>query len=149
MFDFKKLIEYIRASRDGVDDQTAVRAKELYEPWKAEEMIDGIAVAVAYNVGDRRTYTYPDGKLKLIKCRQAHTAEAHHKPDLIPALWEVINEEHTGTLKDPIPYDQNMVVYKDKYYTYDEVLYICTRDSGQPLYNTPANLINAGYFQIV
>lgn len=50
------------------------------------------------------------------------------------ALYERIDEEHEGTLEDPIPYDQTMTVSKDKYYIEDGILYLCIEDSGQPLY---------------
>lgn len=37
--------------------------------------------------------------------------------------------EHDGTLADPIPYERNMVLEKDKYYTQFDVLYECITDS--------------------
>lgn len=53
-------------------------------------------------------------------------------------LWERIDEEHAGTLEDPIPYTPPMEIFKDKYYVQDGVTYLCTRDSGQALsYNLP------------
>lgn len=148
MFNYNDLLAFIKASRETATDAVALKAKELYKSWKAEELVDGVKKPVSYKVGDRRTFVYPDGELKLIKCRQAHTAEAHFTPDLIPALWEVINETHSGTIEDPIPYDPNMEVFENLYYVYADVLYKCTRNSGQPLYNTPDNLIGH-YFEVV
>lgn len=64
------------------------------------------------------------------------------------ALYERIDEEHAGTLEDPIPYANTMTVHKDKYYIEDGIVYKCTRDSGQPLYATCASLVG-NYFEKV
>ena len=54
------------------------------------------------------------------------------------SLWERIDEEHAGTLEDPIPYAPPMELFNGKYYTQDGVKYLCNRDSGQALsYNLP------------
>ena len=131
---FRELVEYIKSARLTADDATALSGKELYPVWEAD---------VAVKVGDR--YRYGD---KLYKCRQAHTTEAIRTPDIIPALWDVIDVNHAGTLEDPIPYDPNMEVFNGKYYIYDNVVYLCIRDSGQPLYTTPDTLLN-NYFELV
>lgn len=49
------------------------------------------------------------------------------------ALYEVIEKEHTGEADDPIPYTPPMEIFAGKYYTQNEVTYLCTRDSGTPL----------------
>ena len=41
------------------------------------------------------------------------------------ALYAVIDEAHAGTLEDPIPYVQNMLMEKGKYYTQYGVVYEC------------------------
>lgn len=64
------------------------------------------------------------------------------------ALYERIDEEHEGTLEDPIPYVNTMTVYKDKYYVEDGVIYKCIRDSGQPLYASCASQVR-NYFEKV
>ena len=63
------------------------------------------------------------------------------------ALYQRIESSHAGTQEDPIPYSQLMTVYKDKYYTQNEVLYLCIEDSGQPLYADCESLPR--YFQKV
>lgn len=45
------------------------------------------------------------------------------------ALYEVIEVEPTGTQEDPIPYTPPMEIFNGKYYTQNDVLYKCTRDS--------------------
>ena len=49
------------------------------------------------------------------------------------ALFEVIEVAATGTQDDPITYTPPMEIYNGKYYTQDNVLYLCTRDSGSAL----------------
>lgn len=68
---------------------------------------------------------------KLWRVRQTHTAQADWMPSLDSAsLWEVIEVEHSGTLDDPIPYAVPMEIFNGKYYTEDDLTYLCTRDSG-------------------
>lgn len=137
---FIELVEYIKSARLTADDATALSGKELYPEWDKDidikqEMIDK---------GENR-YRYGG---KLYKCKKPHTTLANWTPDITPDLWDVIDVDHAGTLEDPIPYDPNMVVYNGKYYTYDEVVYKCIRDSGVPLYTTPDTLLN-NYFELV
>lgn len=49
------------------------------------------------------------------------------------ALYEVIEKEHTGEADDPIPYLPPMEIFAGKYYTQNDVVYLCTRDSGTAL----------------
>ena len=55
----------------------------------------------------------------------------------------------TGTIDDPIPFSNGMEVFADKYYTYEGVLYLCIRDSGQALYNTPSELVGIYFEEVV
>lgn len=71
---------------------------------------------------------------KLWRVRQTHTCQADWTPSLDSAsLWEVIEVEHEGTEADPIPYAVPMEIFKGKYYTEADQLYLCTRDSGTAL----------------
>ena len=58
------------------------------------------------------------------------------------------DEEHDGTQYDPIPYEGNMALENGKYYTQGGVLYKCTRDTGNPVYNTLAELVGI-YVEVV
>ena len=55
-------------------------------------------------------------------------------PDLVYALYAIINEEHEGTLEDPIPYVQQMSIEKGKYYIQYDVIYYAIQDmpTGMP-----------------
>ena len=114
-------------------DAEALAVKNLQKEWKSGEKVE---------VGDRRQY-----KDLLYKCRQAHTTQDNWTPDQYQAGWEVIDEIHAGTKEDPIPYTSGMQIYNGKYYTEDGILYLCTRDSGQAIYNRLADLVGV-YVQI-
>ena len=114
-------------------DEEAVKIPYCYDEWQTDKL---------YKVGDR---VQVDGK--LWKCRQEHTSQANWKPSIDTAsMWEVIDEQHEGTVDDPIPYDQTMTVYEGKYYIENEKIYKCIRDSGQPLYATCESLVG-NYFE--
>lgn len=110
-----------------VDDATALRMVEFYPNWEAN---------TAYTVGYK-----VQRKAGLWKCIQAHTAQAGWEPENTPALWTQINETHTGELSDPIPYNGNMALENGKYYIQDSTIYLCTRDTGNPVYHTLSELV--------
>lgn len=110
-----------------VDDQTALRMLEFYPEWASGQ---------AYTAG----FKVQHGS-KLWRCLQAHTSQTGWEPENAPALWTEICESHTGTLADPIPYDGNMALESGKYYIQDYVIYLCTRDTVNPVYNPLAELV--------
>ena len=110
-----------------VDDNTALRMVEFYPEWAAD-----MAYTVGYKV--RR-----NGKLWRVV--QAHTAQIGWEPENAASLWEQINETHAGTEDDPIPYDGNMALESGKYYIQDYTIYLCTRDTGNPVYNALSELV--------
>ena len=111
-----------------VDDNTALRMTEFYPEWTS-----GQRYTAAYKV------RYGG---KLWRCVQAHTAQSGWEPSTATAsLWEQICESHDGTLADPIPYSGNMTLENGKYYTQDGATYLCTRDTGNPVYNALADLV--------
>ena len=110
-----------------VDDQTALRMLSYYPEWTA-----GQDYPAGYKVqcGGR-----------LCRCLQAHTSQEGWEPGNAPALWEYINETHDGTLYDPIPYEGNTELTEGLYYTQSGVVYLCTRGTGQPVYNALGELV--------
>ena len=134
--ELRKLLEYVTET---LDDQTVLSVATFVERWKPD---------TAYEVGKRVSYK-PGDEVELWKCRQAHTSQTGWEPSTATAsLWERIDEIHSGAIDDPIPYNENLTVYKDLYYTEDGILYLCLRDSGQPLYATAASLVG-NYFEVV
>lgn len=70
----------------------------------------------------------------LWKCIKEHTTQDNWKPSMATAsLWKVVDEEHAGTIEDPIIYIPPMEIFKDKYYIQNGIKYKCTRNSEQPL----------------
>lgn len=57
------------------------------------------------------------------------------------ALYEVIEKEHEGTMDDPIPYIPPMEIFAGKYYSQNDALYLCNRDSGTAISHDLALLI--------
>lgn len=111
-----------------VDDNTALRMTEFYPAWAS-----GQAYADGYKV------QYGG---KLWRCLQAHTSQPGWEPSTDTAsLWTEICESHDGTLADPIPYDGNMALESGKYYIQDYTIYLCTRDTGNPVYNALSELV--------
>ena len=110
-----------------VDDRTALRMLEYYPEWAS-----GTAYAAGYKVryGGR-----------LYRVLTAHTSQADWTPDTAVTLFERIDEEHDGSRYDPIPYDGNMALVNGLYYSQDGVTYLCTRDTGNPVYHALADLV--------
>lgn len=110
-----------------VDDNTALRMKSFYPEW---------APGTGYTQGHK----IQRGGL-LWRCIQAHTAQTGWEPENAASLWEQINETHAGTLADPIPYSGNMALQSGLYYAQSGEIYLCTRDTVNPVYNDLADLV--------
>lgn len=117
-----------------VDDATAFRMKAYYPTW--EELCDKSAIA------DKPGYKFTYGG-KLYKTIQAgYTFVLHYVPDVgTESLFERIEEVHDGSKYDPIPYDGNMALTAGLYYVQGDAVYLCTRDTVNPVYNALAELV--------
>ena len=85
---------------------------------------------------------------KLYVVLQDHTVMAHYEPSInTAALYKEVTEDYTeegeeyGTLENPIPYEGNMILENGKYYSQGGVVYLCTRDTGNPVYHALAGLV--------
>lgn len=86
---------------------------------------------------------------KVWRARQEHTVLEVYPPSMDTAsLYEVIEIIPTGEKDDPIPYTPPMGIEAGKYYTEDEVLYLCTRDSGVALTHALRDLVGV-YVEII
>ena len=122
-----------------VDDQTAVRMTEFYPEWK-----DIIGKTV-----DKSGYKFQhNGKLyKTILA--THTFQSDWVPGVgTESIYTRIDEEHAGTLADPIPYDGNMALTAGLYYVQNGVTYLCNRDTINPVYNALVDLVGV-YVEVV
>lgn len=110
-----------------VDDNTALRMTEFYPDW-----VEGVDYATGYKVQRGGA---------LYKVLQPHTSQTGWEPENAPALWTEICESHAGTLTDPIPYSGNMALESGKYYSQSGAVYLCTRDTVNPVYSDLADLV--------
>lgn len=120
----------VKQAKQVTDDQEALELQILYKSWDQQ-------IGKQLNVGE---YIQHEGK--LYRVLQAHTAQSTWAPgNGTESLFVVIDKEHAGTLEDPIPYEGNMELFNGKYYIQNEVVYLCIRDSGTPLYHELSALI--------
>jgi hypothetical protein len=64
------------------------------------------------------------------------------------SLFSMVDEEHAGTITEPIPFSTNMEIYEGLYYKQYDVTYLCIRSSGQPLYHDLTLLVGS-YVEVV
>ena len=112
-----------------LSNKEALAVKELYPVWSADSI----------DVKKGEKYQCDDLLWEVI---QDHTTQELWKPSLETAsLWKVVEVEHEGTQEDPIPYNNNMELFEGKYYSQDGVTYLCTRSTGQAVYNNLSELV--------
>lgn len=122
-----------------VDDATALRMVEFYPEWT-----DLIGKTV-----DKADYKFQYGGNLYKTIPANHTFQADWVPGVgTESLYTRIDETHDGSIYDPIPYSGNMAMENGKYYTQDGVIYLCNRDTGNPVYNPLAELVGL-YAEIV
>ena len=120
----------LKQARAITDDQEALSVQCLYKEWDKQ-------IGKQLNVGE-----YIQNEGKLYRVLQAHTVQSTWAPgNGTESLFVVIDKEHSGTLEDPIPYEGNMELFNGKYYIQNEVVYLCTRDTGTPLYHDLSSLV--------
>lgn len=130
-----------RANAQFLPDQKALEVKILYDTWGDLVKTGFVAEKAGFK------FTHDDALYKTIHEYQAF--QGNWVPGQgTESMFTRIDEIHSGTKADPIPYVVNMEVSADKYYTEDGMLYKCIRDSGQPLQNKACELLSI-YFELV
>ena len=137
MADIAKLLTLTVNTMSLTDDE-ALSVKSVYPQWSEfinKKLTQGMKVQY-----DK----------KLYKVRQDIAAVLENQPPSIDtaALYEEINESHSGTLEDPIPYNNNMELEEGKHYSQDGVTYLCTRSTGQAVYHNLSELVGI-YVEVV
>lgn len=122
-----RLRSIIETAVQSLSDSEALEAVSLHPAW---------AVGKDYPAGHK---VQRNGR--LWRCIQAHTSQEGWEPENTASLWEGIDETHAGTLADPIPYEGNMALTAGLYYTQDGVVYLCTRDTINPVHNALSELV--------
>lgn len=114
-------------------DAQALTCKLLYRQWVK-------LIGTTATPGQR--FLHGDTLFKVHADASKHTFSREWEPGVTTAsLYEAIDEEHSGTLDDPIPFTQPMEIYNGKYYSQNGKTYLCTRDSGKPLAFDLADLV--------
>ena len=115
-----------------VDDNTALRMREFYPDW--EDMIGQTVEKAGFR------FKHGGNLYKTIPAN--HTFQANWVPGVgTESLYTRIDETHAGTLADPIPYNGNMALESGKYYSQNGLVYLCTRDTVNPVHNALADLV--------
>lgn len=118
----------IEQAAQSLDDATALEAVALYPKWQSDLDYKPIGFKV-------------QRKNKLYRLVQEHHSQTNWAPELAPALWVCIDETYEGTLESPIPYEGNMVLENGKYYVQNFVIYLCIRDTINPVYHPLSDLV--------
>lgn len=115
-------------NRFGLTAKEALAVKDMHPEWKP-----GI------DVGEGDRYRC-DGI--LWESLSDHKAQDNWRPSLATSsIWKTVEEEHSGSENDPIPYNPPMQIEAGKYYSQNGTVYKCTRDSGQPLTHNLSELV--------
>lgn len=144
-------VKFLRSARMTADDQTAVKAMELYP------LFDNIKGT--YQKKGFRCRHEVNGQMNLYKLscddatEQGTLIVENWNPAAAQAIWTAIDIEHAGTLEDPIPAAAGMEYVKGKYYIENNVIYMMNRQGMQDgesvtLHYLPSELVGQ-YFMVI
>lgn len=133
-------VELAKEQAAELEDEKAVTVVDLFPLWTD-------LIGQPLTAGQRVKYAE-----RLWKVLQDHTAQADWSPTAAASLFtEVVvqdpDEPEIGTRENPIPYNGNMVLEEGKYYSQYDVVYLCIRDSGNPVYHDLSALVGL-YVQV-
>lgn len=121
----------IEEAVQSLPDAEAMIVKSLYQTF---ENIIGKTVSQGFK------FTYGGYLWSVVQATL--TIQAHYPPsDGMESLYTKVNETHDGSRYDPIPYNGNMALENGKYYSQDGVVYLCSRDTMNPVYNALRELV--------
>ena len=126
------LRSHIEAAVQSLSDETALEVVSLYPDWNS---------LIGTTVNESGFRFQHNGLLyKLIPT--THTFQSDWVPgDGTESLYTRVDETNDGSLDNPSPYDGNMTLENGKYYIQDDVVYLCNRDTGNPVYNALSDLV--------
>jgi hypothetical protein len=134
----RRLRPIVERAMQSVEGNDALTAKSLYPAFAS---LAGQTVQQGFK------FTYGDRLWRVIQ------PELILREQFVPgvgteSLYEEVCEIHLGTREDPIPYDGNMVLASGLYYMQEGAVYLCTRDTGNPVYHALADLVGQ-YVEVV
>lgn len=114
-----------------IEDSTSVKMQDYYPTFES-------TVGQTVKLGFKFTYNG-----SLWKTIQADLLiQSQYTPGTgTESLYTKIDEEHIGNKYDPIPYSGNMALENGKYYVQNDVVYLCNRDTVNPVYNDLSSLV--------
>lgn len=114
----------------GLTDKESLQVIDWFPAWKAN---------VELKTGEKISYNG-----KLYEILQDHTSQDGWEPSINTAslFKEVAINDTFGTKDNPIEYNNNMALESGKYYIQNNIIYLCTRDTGTAVYNDLAALID-------
>ena len=107
---------YIKKATD-ISDDNALQMPDLFLTWKE-------ALAAGEQL-EAKTVLNMDGQLYRVV--QPVTPQEHQPPngEGMTAIYRPIDQTHSGTLEDPIPWAYGMDSEQGKYYSYNGKVYLC------------------------
>lgn len=125
----RQLKPYIEKAAESLSDSDALEAIEMFPWWKPDTQ---------YEMGKRLRY-----EDKLWKVLQLHTSQEAYPPSIYTAsLYAEVERPGQGdSIDNPIPYNNNMELIENKYYSQNDIVYRCIRSTGIPVYNNLADLV--------
>lgn len=137
----RKLRPIIEQASQSLEDAVALTAVELFPKW-SDLVANGVTVDKGFRFQhDKNLYRTEQSTYTFVEIYVPGSVGTE-------SLFSKIDESHAGTIDEPIPYETNMEIYEGKYYSQNNVIYRCTRNSGQPLYHDLAALIGV-YVEVV
>lgn len=119
-------------------DEESVKRKSMYPHW---EMFIEQSLKAGFKVIYNNTLYKVKQDIAVVLANQAPSIYTS-------SLYEEINETSSGSLEDPIPYNNNMALETGKYYIQDNVIYKCIRNTEIPVYNALISLVGI-YVKVV
>lgn len=132
----KKFVKY-SVNTVELSDLQSLSIKDLYPKW---ESFIGQKLSTGQKVQYQESLFKVKQDISVVLANQAPSIST-------AALYEEINETAAGTKEDPIPYNGNMELFEGKYYKQNGVIYLCTRNTEQPVYHDLSALVNI-YVQV-
>ena len=127
--DIAKLLS-LTVNAMSLTDSEALTVKSVYPEWAT-------LIGKEVKQGDKMQYGG-----RLWKVIQQHTIQEQWIPGTgTESLYTEIVETASGTADDPIPYNNNMELEQGKYYSQDGKIYLCTRDTEIPVYQSLQELV--------
>ena len=129
-------VELAKEQAEDLEDEQAITVVDLFPLWAD-------LIGQPLTAGQRVKFAG-----RLWKVLQDHTAQDDWTPDVAASLFtEVVaggggGTDEPGTLANPIPYNNNMELEEGKYYIQYDVVYLCIRSTGVPVYNNLADLVH-------